>query len=63
MFIKVVSGGFVSMIVAGILCGFNKYICIIGCAFIIACAIFGIVGMVTHNIGAMSLPAEAIPHH
>jgi hypothetical protein len=58
-YLGVVSGGFLALLIAGFFCGFDRYLCIIGCVFIVACTAFGISGMITHSIGA--LPAEALP--
>ena len=61
MFLKGVSAGLGAMILAGVFVGFNKYLCIIICVFIVACAAFGITGLVTHSIGAMPAEAIAVP--
>ena len=50
MFVEVVGAGLTATVGLGIFCGFNKYVFIFGCVWIVACAAFGIAGMVTGAI-------------
>lgn len=50
MFAGGVGSGVTAVVIAGLFCGFSKYVCIFGCVWVVACAAFGIAGMVTGAI-------------